>query len=229
MKLVCFDIDGTLLWTDGAGRRAIRRALIEELGTAGPIDTFCFDGRTDGEIVIRLAAAAGLEAHEALVARVLRRYVRDLEAELARPEQHTRVYPGVAALLDALGARNDCVLGLLTGNVLDGARLKLRSGGLAPERFRVGAFGSDSHVRAELPAIAQQRARAVFGAAFAGGDLVIVGDTPADMQCGASVGARAIGVATGSYAVDELLASGAHAAFVDFGKTERVVETILGR
>lgn len=227
MKLVCFDIDGTLIWTDGAGRRAIYRALLDELGTAGPIATFRLDGRTDGEIVLRLAEAAGLAPDGALVSRVLACYVGHLADELNKPGRRTRVYPGVAELLDALAAREDCVLGLLTGNVTEGARLKLRSAGLDPDRFRVGAFGSDSHVRAELPAIARDRAGAL-GFRVAGSDVVIIGDTPADMECGRAIGARGIGVGTGAYTAEDLLAAGARAAFGDLSDTVAVVGAILG-
>ncbi len=226
MKLICFDIDGTLLWTDGAGRRAIHRAMLDVLGTAGPIDSFRFDGRTDGEIVLRLAGSAGIETNEALTGRVLTRYVEHLAGELARPGHRTKVYPGVGELLDALEARDDCVLGLLTGNVVDGARLKLRSGGIDPERFRVGAYGSDSHVRTELPAIARSRAEAL-GISLRGADVVIIGDTPSDVQCGQGIGARGIGVGTAAYTVTDLLGAGAAAAFGDLSDTAAVVEAIL--
>lgn len=227
MKLVCFDIDGTLIWTDGAGRRAIRRALEDVLGTAGPIDGFRFDGRTDGEIVWKLGEGAGLAMHDALVARVLDRYVEHLAGELARPGHHTHVYPGVWELLAALEARDDCLLGLITGNVADGARLKLASAGLDIARFRVGAFGSDSHVRAELPEVARGRACAALGTVLPGHRIVIVGDTPADMQCGAGIGARAIGVGTAFYTPEQLVDAGAHAAFKDLSETDRVMEAIL--
>lgn len=227
MRLVCFDIDGTLIGTNGAGRRAIHRALLEVLGTAGPIDEFRFDGRTDGEIVRRLAEAAGLEPDEGMVGRVLSRYVGHLEAELATAGHATRVYPGVREVLAALEARSDCVIGLLTGNVVDGARLKLRSAGLAPERFKVGAFGSDHHVRSELPAVAQRRVSELLGRAVPGSDVVIIGDTPADVRCGHGIGARGIGVATAAYTVDQLLTAGAHTAFEDLSETVRVVEAIL--
>lgn len=229
MKLVCFDIDGTLLWTNGAGRRAIHRALLEELGTAGPIESFRFDGRTDGEIVIRLAEAAGLTPEPELVNRVLGRYVRNLEIELSRPGHVTRVLPGVESLLATLESRGDAVLGLLTGNVVDGARLKLASAGLSLERFPVGAFGSDSHERSELPAVAQQRAREMWPSAggFEREAIVIIGDTPADVRCGMGIGARAIGVATGAYTAAELVAAGAYAAFPDLSDTARVQRAVF--
>jgi phosphoglycolate phosphatase-like HAD superfamily hydrolase len=229
MKLVCFDIDGTLIWTNGAGRRAIHRALLEELGTAGPIETFRFDGRTDGEIISKLAEAAGLAVDRPLVDRVLERYVANLRDELGRPGHHTTVYPGVRELLDALEARGDCVVGLLTGNVASGARLKLGSAGLEFARFRIGAFGSDSIERTELPEIAQRRAREALGLDVPGGDVVVIGDTPADVRCGLGIGARAIGVATAAYSVEELLAVGAAAAFADLSDTGAVLEAILGR
>lgn len=226
MKLVCFDIDGTMLWTDGAGRRAIHRALVEELGTAGPIDGFRFDGRTDGEIILRLAEAAGVGTENGAVERVIARYVANLGAELLRPGHVTKIYPGVVALLDALGRRSDCMLGLVTGNVVDGARLKLGSAGIAFDQFAVGGFGSDSHVRAELPGIAQVRAKAL-GADVAGRDVVIIGDTPDDVACGRGIGARAVGVGTAAYTAQQLLDCGAAAAFDDLSDTETVVEVLL--
>ena len=224
VRLVLFDLDGTLLWTDGAGRRAIRRALIEVLGTAGPIDTFRFDGRTDGEIVWKLAEAAGLATDAGLVDSVLARYVLLLEDELARPTQRTTVYPGVVELLAALERHPGCVMGLLTGNVRPGARLKLASGGIDIARFRVGAFGSDSAHRPDLPAVAQQRAREDLGLELAGDEVVIVGDTPADVTCGNGIGARAIGVGTGSFGVEDLLGAGAFAAFETLAATDEVME-----
>jgi phosphoglycolate phosphatase len=228
VKLVLFDLDSTLLWTDGAGRRAIHRALVEVLGTAGPIDGFRFDGRTDGEIVLRLAEGAGLATTEPLVAAVLARYLACLEDELATPTQRTTVYPGVGALLDALDARADGVLGLLTGNVRQGAKLKLASGGLDIARFRIGAFGSDSAHRPDLPAVAQRRAREELGLDLRGPDIVIIGDTPADVTCGRGIGAKAIGVGTGAYSVADLIEAGADAAFEDLSNTDEVLASVFG-
>jgi len=223
VKAVLFDLDGTLLWTDGAGRRAIHRALLEVLAIERPAASFRFDGRTDPEIVELLAAAAGRDHGPDVVASVLRAYVRLLDQELGRPGQRTTVYPGVLELLAALERRSDCVLGLLTGNVVEGARLKLKSAGIDIGRFRVGAFGSDHGERNALPAIAQRRIHELLGLELSGRDVVIMGDTPADVTCGRGIGARAIAVATGSYSVPDLIAAGAYTAFTDFSDTAAVV------
>jgi len=227
-KLVLFDIDGTLLWTDGAGRRAIRQALVDEMGTAGPIDEYRFGGKTDPQIVRELMTAAGhphATSPDYLDA-VCRRYISLLARELEAHAGAIRVYEGVTALLDALETRGDALLGLLTGNLAAGAELKLRAAGLDPARFRVGAFGSDSAERPELPPIAIRRAVPLLGRRAEGNDVVIIGDTPADMTCGRSVGARAIGVATSSYSTAELVGAGGFAAFASFRNVEPVVAAI---
>jgi len=228
-RLVLFDIDGTILLTAGAGRRAITTALREEVGVVDAFQQVRFDGKTDPQIVGELLAAAGHAApHEAeRVEALCRRYVALLEAELAHPESSTTVMPGVHDLLDALEARREVVLGLLTGNVAEGAALKLRAAGLAPARFAVGAYGSDAAHRPDLPAIAARRAESHFGRVPSGHEVVIIGDTPADVACGAPIGARAIAVATGAYTEADLAACGAHAVFADLSDTRRVLAAIL--
>lgn len=228
MRLVLFDIDGTLLWTDGAGRRAIHTALTEVFGTIGPAGHW-FDGKTDPQIVRELMALAGVDALlvEERLYTLLDRYVEQLQIELASPAHRPHVFPGVHELLGALEAENDVVLGLLTGNLESGADAKLRSVGIDPRRFSVGAYGSDHADRPALPAVAQRRFQERFGRAIAGDRLVVIGDTPADVTCGRSVGARAIGVATGRYTVDELLAHGADAVFEDLSTTDAVLRAIL--
>ena len=232
MKLVLFDIDGTLLWTDGAGRRAIRQALLDEMGTAGPIHGHRFDGKTDPQIVRELlAAAAHPDAEsEARVEAVCRRYVALLQAELAKPSQATTVMAGVHDLLAALEpheAEGRALVGLLTGNLERGAALKLRSAGIAPARFAVGAYGSDSHRRADLPAVAARRAAEHTGRAFTGEQVVILGDTPDDVACGRPIGARAVAVATGLYDVAALRATGAAYVFPDLRDTAALLAAIL--
>ena len=232
MRLILFDIDGTLLWTNGAGRRAIHRALLDEMGTAGPIDGYRFDGKTDPQIVRELLELAGHPEYQSddRITAVCRRYVDLLTAELAKPTQTTRIYPGITDLLAALEpyeADGRALVGLLTGNVESGATLKLRSAGLDPGRFVVGAFGSDSHRRSELPAVAAGRAARRTGRRFSGADIVIVGDTPDDVACGRPMGARTVAVATGFYDTTALRAAGATHVFENLSDTDAVLQALF--
>jgi phosphoglycolate phosphatase len=229
-RLVLFDIDGTILLTGGAGRRAITTALHEAVGSASSFQHVRFDGKTDPQIVSELLDAAGHAGpHDAeRIEALCRRYVTLLEQELQEPATDAAVMPGVHPLLDALEARPDVVLGLLTGNVAQGAALKLRAVGIDPARFAVGAYGSDAAHRPDLPAIAAERARAHFGRAPSGHEVVIIGDTPADVACGAGIEARALAVATGAYSVSDLEVCGAHAVFLDLSETDAVLDAILG-
>lgn len=228
-KLVLFDIDGTILLTAGAGRRAIVAALADEVGDTAAFAGIRFDGKTDPQIVAELLEAAGqTESRESeRVARLCRRYLELLALELERPTTRTTVMPGVPELLDRLEARADAVLGLLTGNLERGAALKLRSGGLDPGRFRVGAYGSDAAHRPRLPEIAARRAEPFFGRVPSGAEVVIIGDTPADISCGTAISARALAVATGSYSVADLASYGPHAVFADLSATDEVVDAIF--
>lgn len=227
-KLVLFDIDGTLLHTHGAGRRAIHAALWGGMDAPAVESRVRFDGKTDPQIVRELLEEAEhADRHNAeRIAAVCEQYVELLAVELDAGTCRTTVYPGILDLLDGLEARQDAVLGLLTGNVANGARLKLTAAGIRPERFRVGAFGSDHHDRAQLPPIAAGRAEALMARVPTGDDVVIIGDTPADMTCGRGIGARGIGVATGSYSRRELVEAGAFATFDDLSQTNLVLDAI---
>jgi phosphoglycolate phosphatase len=229
-KLVLFDIDGTILLTAGAGRRAIVAAIGEQVGQSVAFDRVRFDGKTDPQIVAELLEAAGHSGPHSWdrVETLCQRYVSLLQHELGQASSKTTVMPGVQALLDQLEGESDVVLGLLTGNMAEGAALKLRAAGLDPARFRVAAYGSDAAIRTSLPAIAARRAQPYFGRVPTGGDVVIIGDTPADIACGQSIYARVVGVATGSYSVAQLEACGAYAVFEDLSETERVLQAILG-
>ena len=223
-----FDIDGTILWTDGAGRRAVFQSLEEHFGETGPGE-HRFDGKTDPQIVRELLTHAGVADAEidARLHHVLDRYLDLLHEELADADHSDHVFPGVIELLRALEARDDVLLGLLTGNIHPGAHAKLSAVGIAPERFQVGAYGSDHHERPELPEIARRRAEELLGTPVSGRDVVVIGDTPADIACGVSIGARAIGVATGRYSVEELRACNAAAVFPDLADTDAVLRAIL--
>ena len=228
--LVLFDIDGTLLLTAGAGRRALTTAMLDDVTDPSAFDQVRFDGKTDPQIVRELLQLANHPAAEdaLFIDGICQRYVGLLEAELRHPRTTTRVMPGIHELLEGLEAHGQVVLGLLTGNMAQGAALKLAAGGIHPARFQVGAYGSDSAHRPDLPAIAARRAEPHFGREPRGREVVIIGDTPADVTCGQSIQARAIGVATGAYSVESLSAAGAHAAFPDLSDTPRVLEAILG-
>jgi phosphoglycolate phosphatase-like HAD superfamily hydrolase len=225
-RLVLFDIDGTILRSNGAGRRAMLAALRDVFGTPGPED-HRYDGKTDPQIVREVMRLEGHhDAHiDERMDALMTLYLARLEDELQNVA--TLVHPGIFELLAALERRDDTILGLLTGNLREGAYAKLRAAGIDPDRFRVGAFGSDHEHRPELPAVARQRAEEELGVTLAGEDLVVIGDTPADIECGRSLGVRAIGVATGSYTVDELMRCGAYAAFETLADTDRVVRTII--
>ncbi|HET7566063.1 MAG TPA: HAD family hydrolase [Gemmatimonadaceae bacterium] len=228
MKLVLFDIDGTILWSDGAGRRAMTEALTHVFGGAGPTE-YRYDGKTDPQIVRDLMR---LDGHsdadiDAGMAPLMAHYLAGLERELASGGHHARLLDGVAELLNALEARNDVVVGLLTGNLREGAGIKLRAVGIAPERFRVTAFGSDHHHRPELPAVAQRRAREILGREIPAHDIIVIGDTPADIECARAAGAKSIAVATGRYSVEELATHEPTALFETLADIHAVMREIL--
>lgn len=226
-KLILFDIDGTLLSTNGAARRAFERALIDVYGTAGPIDSHQFDGKTDPQIARELMRGAGLDDRDidAKLPRLFRHYLDGMADEVARPEHTTHVYAGVREVLDALEPRTDVLVGLLTGNIAEGATVKLRSASL-DHYFEFGAFGSDSEHRHELPAVAVERALSRYGASFRGKDIIIIGDTPSDVRCGQSLGVTAIGVCTGRHSRADLLNEGADVVFDDLSDTARVLDIL---
>ncbi len=228
-RLLLFDIDGTLLSAGGAARRSFERALHRVYGTAGPIDSTSFDGKTDPQIARELMRGAGMddERIDAGLQPLFDEYLNGLEKEIAATDHRTHVYPGVRELLDSLAEDRAIVLGLLTGNVARGADLKLGSAGLRGY-FSFGAFGSDCESRPGLPAIAVERAAALTGRAFRGHDVVVIGDTPADIHCGQSIGVFTVGVTTGRHGREELTREGANVVFDDFSDTAAVLRVLKG-
>ncbi len=254
-RLVLFDIDCTLIDAHGAGGRAILRAVKDVYGVEGELGDYSFHGRTDPGIIADLAELWGggepgevggryegetqprvvhdlaerLGAPAAVVDRLvdqcIARYVELLRDEIARASVET--LPGIEELVTALAADRRALVGLLTGNVVEGARLKLEPTGLYP-LFKVGAYGSDSALRADLPAIAVTRAEALDGRRYAGKDIVVIGDTPADVECGASLGVTAVAVATGRHTVDELAGHAPDHVFADFSDWRSAYDAIMG-
>ena len=206
----------------------MERALTHVFGSPGSSE-YRYDGKTDRQIVRDLMRLEGLSDADidAQMDGLLETYIEGLRSELASGQRTVHVYPGVLELFDELEGRDNVVLGLLTGNIEQGARAKLGAAGIDVSRFKVNAFGSDHEDRPELPAVAQRRAREVLGADVAGDRLIVIGDTPADIRCGESIGARAIGVATGRYTVDELQSHGAYAVFETLADTGAVIQRIM--
>jgi phosphoglycolate phosphatase len=228
MRLVLFDIDGTLLSSEGLGRSAMQRALTTVFGTSGD-PAYRYDGKTDKQIVrdtMRLAGHSDEHIDERME-KLIDLYVVGLQEGVKSGKFNVHPLDGVLELLEALEEREDVVLGLLTGNIAPGARIKLRAAGIDPNRFRVNAFGSDHEHRPELPAIAQRRASETLGLKIGGDRLVVIGDTPADIECGRSLGAKAIGVASGHYTVKQLLAHKPYAALPSLADTGKALKAIL--
>lgn len=204
-KLLLFDIDGTLLDTQGAGRAALGSAMVDVYGETGPIDEFPFHGKTDPAIVRALLRAAGRTDADvdAGLPALWVAYIDYLDDELARRTDVLAICVGVTELLAEAGAAGDLALGLVTGNVEAAAWRKLRACGLNGS-FGVGAFGSDSEHREHLPPIAMERARASLGVAFRPETVIVIGDTPEDVRCARSSGVTAVAVASGRYTEEEL-------------------------
>ncbi|HLC40869.1 MAG TPA: HAD family hydrolase [Methylomirabilota bacterium] len=225
--LLLFDVDGTLISARGAGKRAMRRALLEVYGHIGPIDVYDFHGKTDPQIMKALLNAAGvspvtINQHRSTF---FSRYVELLREEIGDGQQ-VRVFPGVRYLLDELVRVSTVTLGLLTGNIEEGARTKLAPTGLW-EVFRVGAFGSDDPDRNRLPAIAVHRAEALLEKRFPPERVVIIGDTPLDIRCARAHGTRAVAIATGRHTFAELATYRPDHLFSDLTQTGQVMSCIL--
>jgi phosphoglycolate phosphatase len=223
VRLYLFDIDGTLVSARGAGRIALTNALLETFGTAGDVERYDFRGKTDPRIVSDLMQAAGVPERDirTRLDTCFDAYVRELEA-LVGDGERVQLMPGIADVVRALAARDDALVGLLTGNIEPGARVKLRSTGLWP-LFRVGAFGSDHVDRRQLPAIACARARTGLGHDIPFERVVIIGDTPLDVDCARACGALAVAVATGHHAPHELSACAPDLLFSDFSDVAAAV------
>ncbi len=224
-RLILFDIDGTLA-EGGPAKEAFCVAMEATFGTAGAIDTHSFAGKTDPQIARELLAASGFVDAEIdhRFPMLWDGYVQELEDRIAADPM--RLLPGVGPLVEALEAEADVALGLVTGNIARGARLKLGSVGL-DGRFHVGGYGSDHEERQHLPGFALTRALETWGVDFPGDSVFVVGDTPRDVQCGKHHGTRTVAVATGHFDEEQLEATGADVVLEDFSEIRDVLEILL--
>jgi phosphoglycolate phosphatase-like HAD superfamily hydrolase len=224
-KLILFDIDGTLA-RGGPAKEAFSLAMMATFGSVGAIESYDFSGKTDPQIARDLLSTAGVEdaVIDAGLPALWDAYIGELESRIVADPM--KLLPGVGKLVETLRLADDVALGLVTGNILRGARLKLASVGLA-EHFRVGGYGSDHEVRDHLPGFAVARAVDAWGVTFAEQSVVVIGDTPRDVQCGKHHGTRTVAVATGRFDGGQLEQTGADAVFEDFSDVDHVLEVLL--
>lgn len=229
MRLVLWDIDGTLVDTAPHGSDAFAQAFHDVTGRR-PERLAAMAGRTDHEIALDILEGNGVADGE----RHLPDFTAALAAALAGREAAIRAegreLPGARAALAALDREPGVVQSLLTGNIEPNAALKLGAFGLGAELdFALGGYGSDDRVRANLVAVARRRAEARAGEAVAPADTVLIGDTPLDVAAGRAAGARVVAVASGRSSVPELTEAGADAVLADLCDTEAVVAAVMGR
>ncbi len=223
MKLLLFDIDGTLVLTGGAGSRAMGRAFEDLFAVRDAFHGVPMPGRTDRSIVGDAAVAHGISPRE--LNRFPDAYLRHLRRALLEPGPRKGILPGVRELLDALAPRRDVFLALLTGNYEAAARAKLEYFDLW-RYFRCGAYGDAAANRHGLVPVALEAVRSCGGSRVTAADTIIIGDTPLDVECAAVAGAKAIAVATGGYDAAALRAAGAHVVFEDLSDTNAVLAVL---
>lgn len=205
MRLFLFDIDGTLVWTRGAGREATKHAMTEVFGTFGALAGHHFGGKTDWQTLHELLHDAGMTHAE------IERRMPDYNKAMGRHldaiigKYPVEACPGSLELVEMLRQRDDVALGIVTGNVSTTAPIKLRAAGFDPAWFLVGAYGNEAMARDNLPALAVARAVEHYRCSFTPRDVIVIGDTAADISCARALGAVAVAVETGFTAEGELV------------------------
>ncbi len=223
--VMLFDIDGTLLHGGGAGRRAFEKALADVCGIEQSLASISFEGMTDYGIARLALLAVKHEPRPESMQALLTRYLVHLPGEVSHSTGF-QVLPGVGALLTVLSRHASCAIGLGTGNLREGARIKLMRASLE-HWFAFGGFGCDHESRAELVRMGAMRGARHLGRDVSNCRVVVIGDTGRDVEAARAIGADCVGVGTGGWAPAKLLELGAKAAFQDL-TDPGVVEAILG-
>jgi len=214
MYICLFDIDGTLIASGGAGKAAMEAALASEFGLPHVIEKLSLSGRTDRAILRDVFQLYGLADTPANWERMVQAYLRHLPGCLAQSDG--RILPGIAMLLRSLSACRHVAVGLLTGNTRQGARVKLGHFGI-DHHFTFGGYGDQHLDRDDVAREALAAARQLFGAAIRTERVWVIGDTPLDIRCARSIGAKVAAVATGWHSTEELAAHRPDLLFADLG------------
>jgi phosphoglycolate phosphatase len=227
LKLLLFDIDGTLLHSGGAGKDAMERAFEQVYGEPNALRGVQLMGRTDPSILLEALERQGLAWREDEAEKFREFYFWYLEEEMGKPRQGKTLCPGILPLLSMLQERRDLELGLLTGNWRYGGQLKLSHFGL-DGFFQIGAYADDSMRREDLVPIAMERYFKTSGIRPEKSDVYVIGDTPLDILCAKPHGVKSIAVATGVHTLDELEAGHPDHAFRDLSNTAEVLDVFSG-
>ncbi len=222
-KLLLFDIDGTLITSGGAGEPALRLGIRDRFGLDEDFRDIEIAGRTDSGIARQFFAKHSLAATPENIAAFFDGYLHHLPALLS--QKNGRLLPGIIPLLDALKARPDVVLALLTGNLARGAELKLTHYGVW-DYFEFGAYADDHHDRNQLGHFARTRALERHGIDFPPAQIYVLGDTPHDITCARAIGAKAVAIATGNYSRDSLAAHAPDFLFDDLSDVASVLAAL---
>ena len=222
-RLLLFDIDGTLVNTGGAGVESLKRTVHNRFGTRDDLHDIEIAGKTDRAIIRDILCKYQIEPREENIASFAEDYIDGLPLSLSR--SRGRVLPGIEHLLERLKPHRHIVLALLTGNLQQGARLKLQHYGLW-DFFEFGAFADDHHDRNQLGAFAKERAQRRHGHDFDAADIDVIGDTNHDIACGKAFGARTVAVATGSWPRERLQACAPDFLFDDLADTGEVIKKL---
>ncbi len=226
-RLILFDIDETLITSDGAGRRAISRVLKDRYNIDPSTIKLSMSGKTDPQILNEIMSEAGLDSKEiqSSIPSLIEEYLVHLETEI-KETKHYVVHDGIPEVLAALAAMENAYLGLLTGNVERGARMKLERFQLN-HHFPLGAYGSDSASRLDLPHVAKVRADQHFKTSFEPHEIVVIGDSIFDVLCAKHYGAVSLAVNSGRTTREELEAQNPDHLFATLADTQTVLKAIF--
>jgi phosphoglycolate phosphatase len=223
MKYILFDIDGTLIDSGGAGTRSLDLAFEEIFSVPDAFKDISLAGKTDMQILKEGLKLHGIGRRNGVVPAFFESYIAHLRKTI--DIKKGQIKPGVKKALEVLRSGDGCILGLLTGNIVEGAMVKLRAFGLDPY-FETGAFGDDSEDRNKLLPLAVEKLYKRTSLKVSFRDCVVIGDTPRDIECSKPYGAFAVAVATGPYASGTLADAGADAVFEDLSDTERFISAL---